>query len=173
MERVNNIKSQYILQKIFNNLKLKKTLKLIKYNKVIQNKIDIKKEDYYNYSKIIIEIVPVKIVKTAVYNFIWRDGFNNPAFVNIYEGYESYIHIYFNDNNKEIKRNYFMDKDEINKIKIILDNEIKSFSYLFNNCYIEKITFKQFYREDITDMSYMFYECTSLKEINFNNFNTN
>ena len=173
MEPVNNIKSQYILQKIFNNLKLKKTLKLIKYNKVIQNKINIKKEDYKNYLKIIIEIIPAKYENKTVYDFVWGDGFNRPAFVNIDERYESYVHIYFNDNNNEIKRNYFMDKDEINKIRIILDNEIKSFSYLFKNCCIEKITFKQFYREDITDMSYMFYECTSLKEINFNNFNTN
>ena len=66
-----------------------------------------------------------------------------------------------------------MEGDKINKIKIIIDYNIKSLSQLFLNlrC-IEKINFINFCREDINDMSYMFYNCTCLTTINFNNFNT-
>ena len=38
---------------------------------------------------------------------------------------------------------------------------------------IESIKFKKFIRNNVTNMSYMFYGCSSLKEINLNNFNTN
>ena len=38
---------------------------------------------------------------------------------------------------------------------------------------MNSIFFKKFYRNNITDMSYMFYECSSLKELNLSNFNTN
>ena len=163
-----NIKSRYILQKIFNNLKLKQELKLIKYNKYIQNKIGIKKDDYKNYSKIIIEIIPSKYK-----NLNWGDELEVNTFVNIDEGHESYFHIYFNDNNNEANRNYIKEEDKIYKIKIILDREVNSLAGLFKKCSVKKIDFKQLYREDITDMSYMFCDCISLKEIKFNMFNTN
>ena len=162
------IKSKYILQKIFNNLNLKQKLKLIKYNKCIQNKIGININDYKNNSKIIIEIIPSKYTKPFL-----EDEIEVNTFVNIDEGYESYFHIYFNDNNNEVNRNYIKKDDKIKKIKIILDREVNSFSGLFENCSIKKIDFKQLYRENITDMSYMFCDCTLLKEIKFTNFNTN
>ena len=38
---------------------------------------------------------------------------------------------------------------------------------------MEYINFKKFYRNNITDMSWMFYGCSSLKELNLTNFNTN
>ena len=58
-------------------------------------------------------------------------------------------------------------------IKIKIDYQVKSFKGLFEgyNC-IESIFFKQFYRNNITDMSYMFSGCSSLKELNLSNFNT-
>ena len=44
---------------------------------------------------------------------------------------------------------------------------------LFYNCKcIESICFKKFYRNNVTDMSFMFRGCSSLKELNLNNFNT-
>ena len=90
-----DIKSKYILQKIFNNLLKTKSLNIIKYNKNIKNRINIKIKDYKEYSEmyssIEIEIKPVK------------NKFGK--FITIYEN-EKYYHIYFNDNKEEIKRNY-------------------------------------------------------------------
>ena len=83
-----------------------------------------------------------------------------------------YYHIYFN-NIEEIKRNKIEKKDNVKIIKIIIDNQVKSFSGLFEYCYIKYINFKKFYRNNIFDMSYMFTRCYSLKEINLSNFNTN
>ena len=69
---------------------------------------------------------------------------------------------------------YFNKNDNITKINIILDNEIKSFERLFDECKcIEKIKFIRFIRNDINNMSYMFSGCSSLKELKLNNFNTN
>ena len=38
---------------------------------------------------------------------------------------------------------------------------------------IESIHFKKFYRNNIANMSWMLNGCSSLKELNLNNFNTN
>ena len=60
------------------------------------------------------------------------------------------------------------------KIKIIIDYQVKSFKKLLCKCEcIESIKFKKFYRNNVTDMSFMFNECSSLKELNLSNFNTN
>ena len=56
-----NIKSNYILNKLFNNLKRAKLLNLIKYNNYIKNRLNININDYYECSLIIeIEIKPKK-----------------------------------------------------------------------------------------------------------------
>ena len=47
---------------------------------------------------------------------------------------EYYYHIYFNDNNEEIKRYHLNRNDRINKITIIIDYQIKSFYKLFFHC---------------------------------------
>ena len=35
------------------------------------------------------------------------------------------------------------------------------------------LNLKKFYRDNVSNMSFMFRECSSLKELNLNNFNTN
>ena len=96
-------------------------------------------------------------------------------FININEGDEKYFHIYFNDNKeKEIENTSLNSNDNISKISIIIDYQIKSFSELFSYCKcIESINFKKFCRNNITNMSAIFAECSSLKELNLSNFNTN
>ena len=47
-----NIKSNYILKKIFNNLMKKKSLDIIKYNKNIKERINISIKDYKEYLEI-------------------------------------------------------------------------------------------------------------------------
>ena len=91
-----NLKSDYFLQLLFNNLLEKKSLDIIKYNNNIKNRINISIKDYKEYSEIYssieIEIKPV----------------NNKygTFININKEDEIYYHIYFNNIKEEIKRNY-------------------------------------------------------------------
>ena len=63
-DKFENLKSDYFLIKLFDNLCKKKKLEIIKYNKNIQKRININLKDYKEYSKkyttIEIEIVPVK-----------------------------------------------------------------------------------------------------------------
>ena len=162
---IENIKSRYILSKIYDNMTKKKKLEIVKYNKKIQNRLNLDVKDYKEYSEtftsIKIEIIPEK----GEYG----------KFINIDENDKLYYHIYFNDNKKEIKNKYKIEEeDKVTKITIIIDYEVKSFKELFYDCYcIKSINFKKFYRNNITDMSLMFNGCSSLKELNLNNFNTN
>ena len=94
-------------------------------------------------------------------------------FINIKNEDRIYYHIYFNNNNEEIKRDHIKKNEEVKIIKIKIDCEIESLEKLFYDCKcIESINFKKFYRNNINNMREMFSGCSSLKPINFNNFNT-
>ena len=157
------VRSKYILKQILDNVKQIKLLQIIRYNNHLKKKLGITNKNYFlEYSKIEIEIIPM-IILYGTYNFI-----------NINEKNKSYYHIYFNDNlNEEIKK-YSIDKnDNVFKIKIIIDYEIKSLSKLFYDCdCLKNINFIKFNREDIQGMNNMFKGCTLLKEINFSQFNS-
>ena len=137
---IENIKSRYILSKIYDNMTKKKKLEIVKYNKKIQNRINLSVKDYKEYSEtftpIEIEIIPIKV----------KYG----RFININENNELFYHIYFNDNKKEIKNKYEIDEeDKVTKIKIIIDYQVKSFNHLFWYIeYIESINFKKIYRNN-------------------------
>ena len=160
-DKYENLKNDFFLQKVFNNLEFKKTLNIIKYNNIkkrINININIYKKYSEKYSSIEIEINPEK------------NKFGN--FINTKEEEQIYYHIYFN-NNEEIKRNHINKDEEVNTIKIIIDYKVKSFEKLFKGCKrIESINFKKFYRNNINDMSGMFNGCSSLKEINLEHFDT-
>ena len=128
----NNIKSIYIFMQIFNNLNKKKFLDLIKYNKKIQKRLNITIDNYKEYYESIeIEIIPIK-------NEISQ-------FINISnEEQEKYYHFYFNDDTKEIKRDFLIEDDNVSKIKIIIDKQITSLFEIFKGCNcIESIYFKK------------------------------
>ena len=59
-----NINSKYILSKIYDNMTKKKKLENVKYNKKVQNRLDLGIKDYKEYSEtftpIEIEIIPIK-----------------------------------------------------------------------------------------------------------------
>ena len=144
-------------------------------------------KDYKEYSEIYSSIeIEIKLKKERYGEFININN-ENEKYYHIYfndnkeeikRNYlnenEMYYHIYFNDNKEEIKRNYFNKNDNVSKIKIIIDYQVKSFGYLFFDCgCIEYICFKKFYRNNINNMEGMFYGCSSLKELNLSNFNTN
>ena len=135
---IQSLKSDYFLQKLYDIMPKKKKLEIVKYNKKVQNRLDLGIKDYKEYSEtyssIEIEIIPAK----GEYG----------KFININENDELYYHIYFNDNKEEIKNKYeIKEEDKVTKIKIIIDYQIKSFNSLFKWCEcIESINFKKFYR---------------------------
>ena len=161
--KLRKLKSDYFIQKFFGYMSERKSLETIRYNKSIQKRMNININHYKTYSE----------TKTSIeFDIIPLNG-EYGEFINIEEEDEKYFHIYFNDNKKNEITSLNID-DNVSKISIIIDYQIKSFSRLFayRKC-IESIKFKKFYRNNVTDMSGMFYECSSLKELNLNNFNTN
>ena len=159
-----NLKNDYFLQKVFNNVEKKKLLNIVKYNINIKKRINININDFKEYSEKYSSIeIEIKLVNNKYSKFI-----------NIKDEDEKYYHIYLNNNKEEIKMNNINKYEEIKIIKIIIDYQVKSLEDLFYNCdCIESIYFKKFYRNNITNMSCMFFGCSSLKELNLNNFNTN
>ena len=114
------LKIDYFLQLLFNILMKKKSLNIIKYNKIIRNKMNISIQDYKEYSEIYSSIeIEIKPAKNKYGKFI-----------NMNEN-KIYYHIYFNDNKEEIKRNYLKENENVSKIKIIIDYQVKSFKKLF------------------------------------------
>ena len=120
--QIRNTKSNLILKIVFSFIHKRKSLEIIKYNKSIQNRINININNYKEYSEkyssIEIEIIPMKIKS---YKLIY-----------IKEEDEEYYHIYLNDNKEEIKNNSSVDlNDIVSKINIIIDYHVTSFYELF------------------------------------------
>ena len=136
----------------------------MKYNKKLQKKLNININNYKEYPQLYSSIeIELKLVDNKY-----------DKFINISDKEKEYYHIYFDNSNEEIKRNYLENNEKVKMIKIIIDYQVKSFKELFKNCKcIESINFKKFYRNNITDMSCMFYGYSPLKELNLSNFNTN
>ena len=162
--KFDNIKSNYILKRILNNLQTKKLLIINKYNKKIQQRLDISFQDYKNCCQIEIEIIPIKNKFGPPINFINIDK----------DDEERYYHIYFNNIKEETNKKYLFYNEKIDKIRIIIDYQIISFYKLFYDCKCNySISFKRFNRNNIINMNKMFSRCLSLKKIDFSNFNTN
>ena len=158
-----NLKSNFILKKIFSLMEIIKSFRIIRCNKKLQNRLNIGINDYKDYSQkyssIEIELKP----------FFKKFG----EFINISTEGKEYYHIYLDNSNEDIKRNLLYRNEYVKNINIRIDHQVKSFKKLFENCEcIESIYFKKFTRNNITDMSYMFNKCTLLKELDFSKFNT-
>ena len=127
-----NIKSNYILKRLFGYMQARISLKIIKYNINLQKRLNIDINNYKDFSEkfssIELEIIPIQN----------KYG----SFINLEEEEEKYFHIYFNDNKEEIKKTELNEKDKVSKINIIIDYQIKSFKDLFFYCKcIESIKF--------------------------------
>ena len=158
-----NIKTDYFLRTLFNNISKKKLLEIIKYNNKTKGKLDLNINEYKKYcetySSIEVEIIPCQN----------KYG----KFINIKDEEKSFFHIFFNNSKDQIRRNNLNEDDKVTKINIVIDYQVKSFEELFSECIcIESIYFKKFYRNNINNMFRMFYECSSLKELNLSNFKT-
>ena len=159
---IQNIKSKYILKKIFDNINKERVLKLINYNKNIQNKLEIGLNDYKN------EFMKVIKIEIFIKNNIRKGKFIN------YIVDENKYHIYFDEETNERNINCLSNENWAKNVKIVLNIEGISLKGLFKDCEcIEKINFIKFNKDDIIDMSYMFYGCLSLNEVNLSNLLTN
>ena len=123
--QLKNVKSHYIIKKFFEYMTERKSLETIRYNKSIQKRINININHYKayseKYSSIELDIIPMK----GEYG----------KFINVNENDKKYFHIYFNDNKKkEIENTSLNIGDNVSKISIIIDYQIKSFFKLFYNC---------------------------------------
>lgn len=154
-----NLRSKYILKILFDNLTTEKTLRIIKYNKNLQSRLDISLQHYKEYFQTEIEIIPIK----------YKYG----KFINVSDD-ESHYHIYFNNSKEEIKKYKLTPKDDnVTKIKINIDYEVKSYKNLFIDCQcLGLVSFKKFKIDNINDMSYMFYGCSFLLGLDLSNFIT-
>ena len=153
MAKIYNIKSKIILKKIFIQLGKNKFFNIIRYNKNLQNKFNICLNNYKKeYYEIEIEIN--------------MEDNSYDKFINVDKEYIPYLHVYFDNNKEEIKRNYTNELDKFKNIKVILNQENNSLKNLFRHrTLIKKINFIKFNRKDIIDMSSLFMDCVCLKEL--------
>ena len=151
------------MKKIFKFIGKKSAYNIIRYNKEIQNKCEINKDSYNTvFNKIVVEIVPC-----------YSEDKNN---IFIDYNINNHIEITYIDSNNvkhDLKRNFIMKDDHIKIIKIKINTNYISINKIFRKCEgIKEITFKKFYRNDITDLSSMFQGNICLKKINFSKFKT-
>ena len=153
-----NLKSDYFLIKLFDIMKKNKLLKIMKYNKKLQNRFNLSINDYKEYSQLYSSIeIELK--------FDDNEHDKYYKIINIPEKEKEYFHIYFENSNEEIKRNYLKEEEKGNKIIIIIDYQVRSFKDLFKDCYfIYSIFFKKFHRNNINDMSDIVNSCVALKD---------
>ena len=112
---LNNIKNDYFLQKVFDNLHKKNSLEIVKYNKKIKQRLNLNINNYKEYCE---KYSSIEIELSTVTNEFGE-------FINIDEENKLYYHIYFNNNKEEIKRNYLDENDKVKKINIIIDYQVK------------------------------------------------
>ena len=125
------------MKRIFNNGVKTKYFNIIKYNKQLQKKLNLIIDDYED-NCLLKKIIEIEL-KTADNEY--------GKFINISDKKKEYYHIYFDNSNEEIKRNYLEENEKVKKIKIIIDYQVTSFKDLFIYCdCINSIFFKKFNR---------------------------
>ena len=158
---LHKIRSNYILRHISSYLNPKIYLLLYKYNKKLKKKLELTKKDFKAYNQIEIEIIPTELIKDK-----------KNTIINYFVEEKEYYHLFIDD--KELKRrNYFKRKENVKKIKVLIDMEIKSLMRLFLGCkYIKEINFVKFNRNNIENMNYLFCDCSNLININLSKMRT-
>ena len=94
----------------------------MKYNKKLQKGLNLSINDYKEYYQTI--EIELRIVDNKY-----------DKFINIPDKDKEYYHIYFNNSDEEIKRNYLNENEKIKIIEIIIDYQAISFQNLFYYCY--------------------------------------
>ena len=151
------IKSNVFLRKMFSHLKERNKLQILQQNKRIRDRVNISIDDYKNFKKTELIIIP--------------EENKYGVFINIKKEEKNKYHVFFNDEKKEEKNKETKRlTTDIKKIKIILDEDFMSFNELFSHCScIKSIKFIKFNRTNIDNMKMMFYNCRA-KTINLSNW---
>ena len=112
--KLKHIKSKYILKEILNKIDFIKLLNIIRYNKKMQNKMNININTYREYSQIKLDIELFSQNRNVHNSFLLFDenkifGNNEEekkySFIKIKEQFKAYFHFYF-DNDKIEKKIY-------------------------------------------------------------------
>ena len=173
INQLENIKSRYILKKLFNHITIKKSLGISKYNNKLKKIINLNINDYKEYSEQYSSIeIEIKLAQDK-----------NDIFINIKKEDEMHFHIYFNNNNEDYCRinksnmSYmFSGCSSLKELNLsnFNTNNVTNMSYMISGCSsLKGLNLSNFNTNNATDMSYMFSECSSLKGLNLSNFNTN
>ena len=155
------IKSITILKQIFKILVQRELLEIIKKNKKIKNRLNIKfinisKEEDESYFHIYLNNSDKEIKK---YDLNEKDKINKlkitidhqiHSFQGLFKNYECIESIYFK--------------------KIFRKNIINISEMFYGNSQLKEINFTNFKTDNIIDMSEMFYECNSKQKLNLDNF---
>ena len=127
-EMFKGLKCDFFIKNIFVLLADKKLLELKKLQKIM----DVNINNYKIYHEINTSIELEMTLKKERYG----------KFINIKDEDKKYYHIYFNNNKKEEIKRYELNKDNnVSKINIIIDYQVKSFAELFRYCLCASIKF--------------------------------
>ena len=166
-----NLKSNVILKKILNFMKQNKSLEIMKISKKMQNRLNLNIKDYINYNHYSLYLSPIEIeieVSDKIGKNLWLE-------IDLHD----YIlkkdyHIYIGNSKKEEESHFIDFLGNYEKIKIIIEHQVKSLKDLFyNQTYFGSIIFKTFSRIDIDDMSCMFHGCRKLEKLDISKLKTN
>ena len=127
------LKSDFILKKIFINLKRTKLLEIVNHNKKLQKRLNLNINDYKNYYEL---YSPIEI--ELIFN---GDEYNK--FINISNEEKGYYHIYFDNSKKDIENNNYNQKMDSKKISckegIIKKKSNNKLENLKSDFFFEKI----------------------------------
>ena len=163
---IENLKSDYILKKLFGMIQKDKSLEIIRFNKKLKKKLNINIDDYKQCCKIEIEL------KLSYYKY---GNSNQEKFRNYIGPYDKYsmIKIIF-DYQVESFENLFYNCNCIDSIffKKFYSNNITNMNRMFYGCsLLQELNISNFRTKNVTDMSEMFYGCSSLTVLNLSKFN--
>ena len=82
------------------------------------------------------------------------------------------IKLSINDININFDWKYKFNKENIYKISIKMEKQLKDLSYLFYNCYYKTMNLYNFDASQAITMKRMFYKCSNLISIDLSNFKT-
>ena len=97
-------------------MKKNKSLKIVKNNKKLQKRLNLSINDYKEYTEL---YSPIEI-ELEVTGYLYQQFIQTTSI-------GEYYHIYFDNSNEEIYRNFLIENDYVKKIKIIIDYQVRSF----------------------------------------------
>ena len=126
-----------------------------------------------NYIESIYDIKPTRIEeKIKLFNYIIQD-YNNIFCKNENEEMKEYIEIYLNEQKIDLCYEYKFNKEGNNTIKMNYKRNLTNIKRMFYDCSsLIDLNLSNFNNNNIINMSYMFSNCCSLKNINLSNLNT-